>query len=488
MKIRIAIAAAAAALAAQAAIAAPAAQAAPAAAATAAPAAAAQAVPAATVAPAEPVVPPVLVQCLAALRQDSPGAAGPAGPSRLVKAGEGFARTSVNTAVFRGSSVISHGDSQYVSFYDNDGFVVLGKRQLADTAWTLRRTPYRGNISDAHNVISIGVDGDGFLHLSFDHHGNPLRYCRSVAPGSLELGSLEPMTGEEEEDVTYPEFYSMPDGSLIFAYRSGASGRGNLVLNRYSTATRQWERLHDVLIDGEGERNAYWQMYADPSGIIHLSWVWRETWLVETNHDLCYARSKDGGKTWERSDGTPYSLPITLATAETAWQIPQNSELINQTSMTADAEGRPYIATYWRDADSSVPQYRLVWNDGKAWQMSTVGCRTAPFSLSGGGTKMIPISRPRIACDGKKAYYIFRDAERGSRVSLAYTPEIGRSEWTLSDITDFSVDAWEPSFDTNLWNNSRKLHIYVQTTHQGDGEKIAEAAEDSSPVYILEIE
>ena len=88
--------------------------------------------------------------------------------------------------------------------------------------------------------------------------------------------------------------------------------------------------------------------------------------IVETNHDLCYARSSDNGFTWQRSDGTPYSLPITLSTAEVAWPVPQNSELINQTGMTADVDGHPYIATYWRDAGSAVPQYRLVWHDGTA--------------------------------------------------------------------------------------------------------------------------
>lgn len=409
--------------------------------------------------------------------------------TRLVKAGEGYSRTSVNTAVFRGSSVISHGKNQYISFYAEDGHVVLGKRKTGDKKWTLHKTQYQGNISDAHNVISIGVDGDGYIHVSFDHHGNQLRYARSVAPGSLEMGELVPMMGgDDEKDVTYPEFYTMPDGDLIFAYRSGRSGQGNLVLNRYSVKEKKWNRVHDVLIDGEGKRNAYWQMYVDPAGIMHLSWVWRETWMVETNHDLCYARSKDGGKTWERSDGTKYALPITLESAEVAWAIPQKSELINQTSMTADSKGHPYIATYWRDTDSTVPQYRLVWHDGKEWKMNTVGERTQPFSLAGGGTKMIPISRPRIACDGKKAYYIFRDAERGSKVSMAYTPEIGKSGWTVSDVTDFAVDAWEPSFDTNLWNKHRKLHIYVQSAHQGDGEKVADASESSSPVYVLEID
>lgn len=408
--------------------------------------------------------------------------------SSLLPAGEGFSQTSVNTAVFRGSSVATHGDTQYISYYDKDGYVVLGKRKIGSPDWTLRRTQYKGNISDGHNVISIGVDGDGYLHVSFDHHGHPLRYAVSVAPGSLELGPMKAMTGNNENDVTYPEFYTMPDGDMIFAYRSGASGRGNLVLNRYLTKERRWERIHDVLIDGENARNAYWQMFVDPQGVIHLSWVWRETWLVETNHDLCYARSADGGRTWQRSDGSAYSLPITMATAEKAWEIPQNSELINQTSMTADSEGLPYIATYWRDADSDVPQYRLVWHDGGKWNMSRVGNRTTPFSLSGGGTKMIPISRPRIASDGKKAYYLFRDSERGSKVSVAYTPALGKEDWKIYDLTEFSVDAWEPSFDINLWNSRRMLHVFVQTTHQGDGEKIAADAELSSPVYILQID
>ncbi len=409
------------------------------------------------------------------------------GKTYLSKVGDGFCRTSVNTAVFRGSSVVTHGDMQYVAYYDPDGFVTLAKRKHGSDDWTVRRSQYKGNVNDGHNVISIGVDGNGVLHASFDHHGNPLRYCRSVAPGSLELGEMEPMTSADERDVTYPEFYSMPDGDLLFAYRSGASGRGNLVMNRYSAAERKWSRVQDVLVDGENERNAYWQLFVDPSGKIHLSWVWRETWLVETNHDMCYAVSEDGGKTWLRSDGTEYVLPITMATAEVAWHIPQKSELINQTSMTADKDGRPYIATYWRDADSHSPQYRLVWHDGKEWRMDIVGNRAAPFSLAGGGTKMIPISRPRIVSDGTDAYFIFRDMERGGKVSVAHTPEIGRKGWTISDVTDFSVEAWEPSLDINLWNRDSRLDIFVQTSYQGDGEKVAESAPESTPVYILSL-
>lgn len=89
----------------------------------------------------------------------------------------------------------------------------------------------------------------------------------------------------------------MAQAQLLFAYRSGASGCGNLVLKRYDVAQRRWTSVQPSLIDGEGARNAYWQLFVDALGIIHLSWVWRESWLVETNHDLCYARSADGERT-----------------------------------------------------------------------------------------------------------------------------------------------------------------------------------------------
>lgn len=413
-------------------------------------------------------------------------ALGTACAQRLVRVDDGYSNTSVNTTVFRNNSLVTEGDTQYIAYYAPDGYLVLGKRKLGDSQWILQRSPYKGNVADAHNVISMMVDGAGYIHVAFDHHGHPLNYCRSVEPGSLELGPKEQMTGKDEQDVTYPEFYRMPDGNLIFVYRSGISGRGNLIMNRYDVKTRRWERVQDVLIDGEGKRNAYWQLYVDAQGTIHLSWVWRETWLVETNHDLAYAYSADQGKTWHKSTGETYTLPIREGNAEYAWRIPQNSELINQTSMCTDAEGHPYIVTYWRDADSEVPQYRVVWNDGTRWNMRQVMERKQSFSLKGGGTKMIPIARPRIVVDGDKAYFVFRDAERGSKVSLAYTDDLKQGKWQVKDLTGFSVEAWEPSLDTELWKQRKELHLFVQVTYQGDGEKTVDQA--PTPVYVLEVE
>lgn len=407
---------------------------------------------------------------------------------KLVPVGDGWAKNSVNANILRHNSVVSHDGDQYVAFYDADGCVVLAKRTIGSDDWVARKTQYSGNVKDAHNSISIMVDGDGYLHMSWDHHGHPLRYCRSTSPGSLELTEKLPMTGKQEGRVTYPEFYRLPDGDLLFLYRDGASGRGNVMMNHYSVRTKEWTRRQDAFIHGEGERNAYWQMCADTRGTIHISWVWRDSGDVATNHDMGYAKSDDGGKTWRKSDGTQYQLPITADTAEYAARIPQRHELINTTGMCADGMGRPYIVTYWRPEGGKVPQYHLIHHDGASWHVSQIGDRKSPFTLSGGGTKRIPISRPRIVADSSggtgKAYMLFRDQERGDRVSVAICDDLGEPRWRFLDLTDGSVGMWEPSYDTELWNRSKILHVYVQPVGQGDGERVEDLP--SSRVSILE--
>jgi BNR repeat-containing family member len=390
---------------------------------------------------------------------------------RLVQIAKGWAKTSINAVIFRKNSVTSFRKNQYVAFYDENSKVVIAKRKLGSTKWDIKTTQFSGNTADAHNAISLAVDGRGFLHLAWNHHNSPLQYTRSISAESVDFTEVIPMTGVDEKRVSYPEFYNFPNGNLLFEYRSGGSGNGNVVMNLYDAISQKWSRLQNNLVSGEGKRNAYPQTFVDKKGTIHVSWVWRESPDVATNHDLCYAKSTDGGKTWTKSNGEKYVLPITEKTAEIVRNIPQNSELINQTSMTADDSGKPFIASYWRDANSKIPQFRIVCFDGKIWNESQVSDRKMPFTLSGGGTKRIPISRPNIAVDGKKIIVIFRDAERGNKVSAATCSNIKKCVWKTEDLTDFSVEMWEPSFDQNLWNKTKMLNLFVQKVGQGDGEK-----------------
>jgi hypothetical protein len=392
----------------------------------------------------------------------------------LTDVDSGWANTSVNTVVFRKNSLVSYKNTQYIAFYNQQQFIVIGKRKSGDKKWQLKQTTYKGNAADAHNTISIIADGAGYLHMAWDHHGNPLNYCKSKTAGSLELTDKLSMTGTKEQKVTYPEFHKLPGGDLIFFYRDGQSGQGNLVVNRYSIQTKQWTQLHANLINGEGQRNAYWQACIDTRGTIHISWVWRESPDVASNHDMCYAKSSDGGKTWETSTGKKYQLPITAATAEYAVIIPQKTELINQTSMYADALGNPYIASYWREQGDSIPQYHLTYKNSSGWTTKNLDFRKTPFSLSGTGTRRIPVSRPQIiAWKTGKSFsiaFIFRDAERGNKVSAAICNNIATGKWNITDLSDEMVGSWEPTYDTELWKEKNILNLFVQRTEQVDAE------------------
>lgn len=398
------------------------------------------------------------------------------GEVKQTSLGLGWSNNSVNTVKFRKNALTTFKDYQFIGYYDADGFLVLGKRKINSESWEKVKTVYKGNVKDAHNSISIAVDGNGILHVSWDHHDTKLRYARGKRPFGLELGPEMNMTGSEELKVTYPQFYNLPNGNLLFFYRSGASGKGNMVINSYDIKNQKWEQIQQNLLDGEGQRSAYWQACVDNLGVIHLSWVYRESWDVSTNHDICYAQSRDGGNTWQKSTGENYSLPITAATAEYAWRIPQKSSLINQTTMTTDKLGNPYIVSYW--SENKIPQYQIVYLDNGTWKKENTGFRTTSFYLGGGGTKQIPISRPDILIDGEGSnalvYLLFRDEERGNKISMAYHNLNQKEDWKIIDLTKTSVGQWEPNYDSNLWRNHHKLNVFSQSVTQIDGEGLAQ--------------
>jgi len=398
-----------------------------------------------------------------------------------------WANNSVNTVIFRKNALVTLKDVQYAAFYDREQYVVLAKRNLHKLNWELQRTQFQGDATDAHKSISIMVDGAGYLHVSWGQHNNNLNYAVSLKPNSLQLGPKRNMLKNAEDKVSYPEFYKFKNGDLLFLYRDGGSGNGNLMINRYVVATQKWKRVQNNLIDGEGKRNAYTQTSVDAKGTIHLSWVWRETPDVASNHDLCYAKSTDGGESWQKSTGEKYTLPIQAENAEYALQIPQKSELINQTAMTTDEDGNPIIAGYWHESDSAVPQYHIVYFNNGKWNVQNLAFRKTAFTLSGGGTKQIPISRPQIVSWKKNKQtavaLVFRDHERGSKVSIACNTNLPENKWTVADLFAESVGDWEPTFDTELWLNQHILDLFVQKVDQLDGEGLQ--TEKSSSVSVL---
>jgi hypothetical protein len=286
-----------------------------------------------------------------------------------------------------GFSLLTAGDDQYVAYYDAERRMAVAHRQLTDGGWRFVVLPETVGW-DSHNSVTIALDSAGDLHLSGNMHVHPLVYFRTRIEGNIEsLERIPAMTGQEEDRVTYPRFFEAPDGSLVFTYRDGSSGSGNQIFNVYDVVSQQWRRLLDrPLTDGEGKMNAYpVGPGVGPDGYYHVCWVWRDTPDCATNHDLCYARSKDLVQ-WETAGGEPLTLPITLANAEVVDPVPPGGGIINgNTRVGFDSQQRPVIAYHKFDEAGKTQVYNARYEQDR-WVIYQTSEWDYRWEFSGGGS------------------------------------------------------------------------------------------------------
>ena len=223
-----------------------------------------------------------------------------------------------------GFCLMTHKNRQYIAYYNANRNMVVGQRDLKDDKFLLHIMPAttretnQGTSTllgwDSHNYITIGIDREGFIHLSGNVHAHPLSYFRStIAYDISTLEQIFEMTGEQENRTTYPRFLKTRESDLLYTYRDGGSGNGNQIYNIYQGETKTWSRLLDTpLTDGQGLMNAYIsspQLLKD--NWYHTYWVWRDTPDCATNHDLSYMKSPDL-KTWYNAFGEVVKLPATI--------------------------------------------------------------------------------------------------------------------------------------------------------------------------------
>lgn len=398
-----------------------------------------------------------------------------------------WAGSSVNVLAGVHQTLFTESTYQYTAFYNAEGYLTLGKRRLGEDRWQLHKTTYKGNVKDAHNHISLVVDGDNYLHVAWDHHNNALHYARGVAPGSLLLDEPDSMVGSQEQSVTYPQFFRLPDGDLLFQYRDGGSGNGQLVMNRYNTKNHRWQRIHNSLIDGQGKRSAYWDMAQDKQGHLHLAWIWRETPDVSSNHDIAYARSTDGGRSWTTLNGKPLKLPLNQANADYALKIPPKSNLMNPPVVAADNEGHPFIASYWSPKPKAKPRYHVIYATEGHWEQMEGPEADEYFSLNGNGTKHPPMSRPVLLVESSNKSGADKAADEKATgedvdwVHLIYRNHLGQlvvasadkleqPTWKERLLIKDSLGAWEPTIDPVQWNRLGQVQMLVQPVEQLDGD------------------
>lgn len=406
----------------------------------------------------------------------------------------------INGLSFQQDAVLTHGDYQYVGYYNAARQVCLARRKLPTGDWqVIRFADYDFKSNDAHNTISIGIcAADGTIHIAFDHHVHPLHYRMSnkgVAsePESVTWGAalFGAITDELDNDklirITYPRFIPTPDGGLQFCYRVGTSGNGDRWVVDYNPSTGQWENTRQIdsgkglFKDEKGDsetRNTYPNGYDyDSSGKLHVTWVWRESpqWA---NHDLVYVYSEDRGQTWRNNagqalDGPPHvnSPGVTvvniirgLGLMNTHGQAVDSKDRIHTvvwhcTQETLKAAGSEPWATRWGAAEAR--RYHHYWrdDDGK-WQH-----RELPVAVG---------SRPKMCFDEHDNLYLiflcrssaepmFNDVyfDHGDLVIMGSTAESRWADWDVIH-TETGPFLSEALFDPVRWKQEQVVSVMMQ--------------------------
>ena len=284
------------------------------------------------------------------------------------------------------------GNRQYVAYYNKKRMMTVAVRELGSTVWTKKELPNQLHW-DSHNAVVLAVDARGYIHISGNMHADSLVYFRSTKPFDVNtIADVNTMTGKDEFAVTYPKFFYGKRGELFYSYRSGTSGDGNVLVNKYLPDQGKWVRyLTKPLFEGRGkasDRSAYHQFTKDANGNFHFAWMWRWTPLVETSHQLCYATSPDLIH-WKNAAGETVSLPFRPDDPKLIVDdVPTKGGMHNgkyQTILTADDQ--PLIGYLKYDQAGLTQLYLARFTKGK-WLSKQVSNWNFRWKFVGGGDQM----------------------------------------------------------------------------------------------------
>ena len=441
----------------------------------------------------------------------------------------GVTDNSVNAVPFICSGLMTVSNQQFLTYYGQhqtdpsytfNGTIWVARRTVGSNTWEVFRTTFTPNdINDGHDVVSFGIDGEGYMHISWGMHNDVLNYALSTTPvtgtNSIAFGpNLGPMTGGEVTN-TYPQFLTMPNGDLLFFCRrggpGGGSGGGDSYLNRYVLSSHTWTNVNmtngvfQPFIKGywsaSDNYNAYPNMPClDAAGNLFLTWTWRETPAYQSNHDFLYAQSPDGGVTWQHSNGSAYKLPICKlneaganSVAQRILVIPQNYSLINQAGMCLDGNNRTVIATWWAPGTPTSNfqrQYMVVFPDSNGvWQTRQISNRTIdPPGIMQQDATVRDLGRPVVVADkDNRIIVLYRDNSGSNGLtivhSLPYAVDPLRTNWTAVVLTTDNLGSYEPVIDLARWQIDNVMDILNQPN---TGHGYVSPSNNASPIGVLE--
>lgn len=307
---------------------------------------------------------------------------------------------------------------------------------------------------DSHRNMVVAVDGDGYIHVSGNHHVDPLQYIRSANPYDVSSWVSPGMTGTNEDKVTYPQFVRLASGDLLFFWRNGdGSGDGDHFINRYSKATKTWTRVAQLFVGTTPTVNpnqcAYLNRitYSPTTGKLHVFYMWRDTPDETTNHDFGYVTSTDDGVTWKTAEGVTQALPISPSNLAPIFLPGRPVGLVNQQGASIDSSGRPH--TILRLGSTGAWTLNHYYWSGTAWVSEVVLNSTSP------------LGRPGLySTTGSNTYALYSQADKAW--ALRIFPTIGSPVQLYSS----TQRGWTASYD--VFGPTNKMRMLLSPGNSVD--------------------
>lgn len=438
-----------------------------------------------------------------------------------------------NTAGWDRSKLITYGSYQYTVYWDSDYKLALARRNLiTEDIQTIKfddelpNTPYGSNQTqrdNSHRNAAIGISpADGRLHLSFDHHADPMKYKVSRAdfitnpPAVIsvsDLGSTTSVVGSLDE-ITYPRFFNDKNGKLYMSFRNGPrSGDADSYLFKYDSGSGAWSPVagtgmvfsrsgvvsapsgrtapYDVICESQKPqggnppidppndyqhsycRSAYEHDYvfdssgsAGSPGRLHVTWTWREQYDDNSlDSGVYYMYSDDGGVTWYNNSG------VQIADLQTNDPVriddpglmvvsaPQESWIINNGGFALDSNNQPHIFTA-RSTVLAADAAGTNMHNIHYWRDASTGAWHSQYMESTAEPLLFWRTRGDIAIAPNDDIYAYSLYKNALYIYQASASDKW-STWKPYAVSETFMSGDGMKYDLSRWKNDRILSIPI---------------------------
>ncbi|MDA0745419.1 MAG: BNR-4 repeat-containing protein, partial [bacterium] len=256
------------------------------------------------------------------------------------------------TAYTMSNKVLTHEGKTHVVWLDQIRNIYVRTFHHQARRWS--KPVFVGEGDDNHAGAALAMDSEGFLHLVFGPHHNPIQHAISARPNTSTSWVMQPVLGGSA--ATYPSLVCDAEDTLHVCYRGAfADERPRSLMYQRRPKGGAWSDPVQ-LVNPEGPL-AYTQfenaLYVGKDGTLFLSYHIVRAW--EADHkEICgrgfgVMMSRDGGMGWQTVDGEALFLPTT-PDSPCVIEFDENLD-VRMGNIVCDGSGHPFFSLNRREGD-----------------------------------------------------------------------------------------------------------------------------------------